>query len=76
MHVARLVALALIAVTCAYSNSIMLRFRRLWGAHMGAVAINKRLCKEHPAIGWSLVASQAVTVLAGLMLLVMLFRGQ
>lgn len=76
MHAVRLAAIILIAVTGAYSNLIVFRFRKLWGAEMGAPAINKRLCREQPSVGWSLVASQCVTLLAGLVLFVLLFRGQ
>lgn len=75
MHAVRLMAIVLIATTGAYSNSVVFRFRKLWGADMGAVAINKRLCREQPAVGWSLVASQGITILAGLVLLLMLFGG-
>lgn len=75
MHAVRLVSLVLIAITGTYSNSVVFRFRKLWGADLGAVAINRRLCQEQPAVGWSLVASQAVTLLAGLMLFIVLFRG-
>ncbi len=73
MHAVRLVALAVIAITGAYSNIVVFRFRKLWGAEMGAVAINRRLCREQPAIGWSLVASQGITILSALVLLVMIF---
>jgi hypothetical protein len=70
-----MVALVLIAVTGAYGNSVVFRFRKLWGADMGAIAIQKRLCQEQPVMGWSLFASQGATLLAGLVLFVMLFRG-
>lgn len=73
MHAVRLVALAVIAITSAYSNIVVFRFRKLWGAEMGGVAINRRLCREQPAIGWSLVASQGITILSALVLLVMIF---
>lgn len=76
MHVVRLAALVLIAVTGTYSNSVVFRYKKLWGADMGAIAINRRLCHEQPAIGWSLLASQGVTLLAGLALFVMLCRGR
>lgn len=75
MHAVRTVALVLIAVTGSYSNSVVFRFRKLWGADMGAIAINKRLCRERPVIGWTLFTSQAATLLAGLVLLAILFHG-